>query len=182
METFALTLSALALAIALLALARSGKRSEVTGELDDRTRRRVDAAREEFASELQLQKKMLQRLASGAVLTPDMIAEGRLWSDVGAEVARERLTSAAWRSLDVRTPRETASGVIAGAILIPMDELEARVAELRADPRPLLVYCASGARSAAASEFLSGAGLGEVHNLDGGISAWTFGTVRPGQA
>ena len=40
--------------------------------------------------------------------------------------------------LDVRTSAETAGGVIPGAILIPVDELEARVRELPKDGRATL--------------------------------------------
>jgi rhodanese-related sulfurtransferase len=182
MEHLPLVLSALALLLAVLALARSSRRSGAAEELDDRVRRRIDAAREELAADLDLHKKMLARLARGSKLTPAMIEEGRLWDDVDAKLAHERLSSGAWRALDVRTPREVASGMLAGAVCIPVDELEARADELRSDARPLLVYCASGARSAAACDFLSRAGIDELHNLEAGLGGWTHGTVRPSTA
>ena len=79
--------------------------------------------------------------------------------------------------LDVRTPGETAAGVIEHALLIPMDQLQGRLGEL--PDGPLLVYCAVGARSAAVAEFLVGSGRDEVFNLDGGIMAWGGKVVRP---
>ncbi|MBK7878399.1 MAG: rhodanese-like domain-containing protein [Planctomycetes bacterium] len=109
-----------------------------------------------------------------------MIAEGRLWDDVDARAAHAPWKEGRWRVLDVRTPQEMARGILAGALCIPVDELEARVKELPRDGTPLLVYCASGGRSAAACEFLSHAGFDELHNLEGGISAWPHGTVKPG--
>ncbi|MDF1797933.1 MAG: rhodanese-like domain-containing protein [Planctomycetota bacterium] len=79
--------------------------------------------------------------------------------------------------LDVRTPGECMAGVIEGAVLIPMDQIQGRVAEL--PEGPLLVYCAVGARSAAVCDFLTSLGRKEVFNLDGGITSWPGKVVRP---
>lgn len=72
--------------------------------------------------------------------------------------------------VDVRTPDEFAAKHIDGAINIPVDELEARKAELPKD-KDVVVYCRSGARSARAKSLLAGAGFTKVHNL-GPMSAW----------
>jgi len=49
--------------------------------------------------------------------------------------------------LDVRTPGEFADGHVQGALNVPVQVLESRIAEL--DPaRPVVVYCRSGNRSA----------------------------------
>lgn len=75
--------------------------------------------------------------------------------------------------LDVRTPEEFAAGRIAGARLLPHTELEARRAELPADKAaPVLVYCASGGRSAKAAKALAALGYTSVHDLAGGIRRW----------
>lgn len=79
--------------------------------------------------------------------------------------------------LDVRTPGETAGGIIPGAILIPMQEIQARMGEI--PEGPLLVYCHVGARSAAVCEFLASQGRTELYNLEGGISSWTGEIVAP---
>lgn len=76
--------------------------------------------------------------------------------------------------LDVRTPGEFASetGHLQGALLLPVQVLERRIAELEPlKDRPILVYCRSGNRSRPASEALAAAGF-TVHMLDGGILAW----------
>ena len=79
--------------------------------------------------------------------------------------------------LDVRTPEEWAGGVIDGAQLISMQELQGREGEI-ADG-PVIVVCAMGGRSAAVAEYLCSRGRTDIYNLDGGMSAWSGGTVRP---
>lgn len=181
MESIALVVASLALVLALVALVRGGRAIDRGGsdEASD-ARRRVENLREEVREELELQRRLLAKVAGGAKLTREMIEEGRTWDDVGAAAAREPLASGAWRALDVRTPQETASGMLAGALWIPIDQLEERLGELPRDEKPLLVYCAGGSRSAAACELLSRRGFEELHNLEGGIQSWPFGTVKPG--
>ena len=82
---------------------------------------------------------------------------------------------------------ETAAGVIEGAVLIPMDEIEERKRELPTDGRAMLVYCAAGGRSAAVCDHLSKEGFENLHNLDRGLRrlAGREGTDRfqaPGSA
>ena len=71
--------------------------------------------------------------------------------------------------LDVRSPGEWAGGHLPGAVLVPVDELDARLAEIPRD-QPVVVYCASGVRSAAATRTLVASGY-EAHDL-GGMSRW----------
>lgn len=76
--------------------------------------------------------------------------------------------------LDVRTPSEweSATGHLRGAILIPVQELGARVAELDAyKGRPLIAYCRTQNRSAHAAEFLRERGF-DVSVMAGGITRW----------
>ena len=58
--------------------------------------------------------------------------------------------------VDVRTPQEVvASPMTPGAVNIPMDALEKRLAELGTDKtRPVIFYCAKGIRAANAAAFL----------------------------
>jgi rhodanese-related sulfurtransferase/rubrerythrin len=73
--------------------------------------------------------------------------------------------------LDVRQPGEYEDGHLPGARLIPLPELNQRLAEL--DPRqPTLVYCAVGGRSRVAAQILSAQGFETVYNLAGGFKAW----------
>jgi len=79
--------------------------------------------------------------------------------------------------LDVRQPGEYEKEHLPGALLIPLPQLESRLAELDAD-KPLIVYCAVGGRSRAAAEMLLGRGFKEVSSLAGGIKAWAGGVAR----
>ena len=90
---------------------------------------------------------------------------------VGATELREKLTGAdAPFLLDVRQPEEYRGGHIAGARLIPLGELAARLGELPKD-REIACICASGSRSVAAARQLMVAGY-TVINLTGGMMAW----------
>ncbi len=72
--------------------------------------------------------------------------------------------------VDVRQPAETGSGVVPGAVLIPLSELGKRMAELPVD-RPLLTICYSSHRSPFAARKLANAGF-DVTNVSGGMAAW----------
>jgi phage shock protein E len=73
--------------------------------------------------------------------------------------------------VDVRTEAEFFSGHLPGAKNIPVHQLGARSAELGPTSQAVVVYCASGARSAGAAMVLRAAGFKQVVNL-GPMSAW----------
>lgn len=75
--------------------------------------------------------------------------------------------------VDVREPDEFdgALGHIAGARLVPLQQLTARVAEF-ATETPVVAVCRSGARSAQAAVLLQKAGFRQVANLAGGMLRW----------
>ena len=73
--------------------------------------------------------------------------------------------------LDVRSKEEFDSGHIEGAYLIPVSELENRLAELPKD-KPVIVYCRSGNRSTSAANILLEKGFKEIFNMTGGITEW----------
>ncbi|ACT47475.1 rhodanese-like domain-containing protein [Methylotenera mobilis] len=75
--------------------------------------------------------------------------------------------------VDVRDDAEFASGHIVDAKHIPLNQLESRLKELaKYKDKPLLVNCQRGARAAKACEILRKAEFKQVHNLQGGLSAW----------
>jgi phage shock protein E len=74
--------------------------------------------------------------------------------------------------LDVRTPLEHAQQAIPGSHLIPLQELDRRMADLPKD-KEIVVYCRVGNRSAHASTFLARLGY-NVKNLEGGILLWNM--------
>ncbi|WP_025321741.1 rhodanese-like domain-containing protein [Deferrisoma camini] len=73
--------------------------------------------------------------------------------------------------LDARTPGEFRRGHMPGAVLIPMNEVPRRLAEIPGD-RKIVVVCASGARSAAVARFLDSRGYAWVGNYTEGVSGW----------
>lgn len=76
--------------------------------------------------------------------------------------------------LDVREPDEWQAQHIAGAIHIPLAQVENRLSELAEyKTSGVIVQCRSGKRSAKAAAMLMSAGFGQVYNLTGGINAWT---------
>ncbi|HEY3373163.1 MAG TPA: FAD-dependent oxidoreductase [Prolixibacteraceae bacterium] len=77
--------------------------------------------------------------------------------------------------VDVRTPGEFVGGAYPDAINIPLDELMERLEKLGSNAdREIIVYCASGARSAYAQKMLSELGYSNVKN-GGGIAAMMSG-------
>jgi len=72
--------------------------------------------------------------------------------------------------LDVRQPDEYEDGHVPGAVNIPVEHLPSRVDELDRDA-PVHVICASGNRSSAMADFLTGAGF-DAASVAGGTSAW----------
>ena len=85
-----------------------------------------------------------------------------------------RLAKAGAVVLDVRTPEEFAAGHVPGAKNIPVDQVAARVGELGPPSTPVVVYCRSGKRSAAAIQTLSGLGFQKLWNA-GGYEGWPKG-------
>jgi phage shock protein E len=73
--------------------------------------------------------------------------------------------------LDVRTRAEFASGHLERARNIPLDELARRLEELGPKDKPVILYCASGVRSAMAAGTLRKNGFTQLHNL-GSMGRW----------
>ncbi|MGO8687580.1 MAG: rhodanese-like domain-containing protein [Candidatus Dormibacteria bacterium] len=91
--------------------------------------------------------------------------------EVTPQEAHVAITGKGALLLDVREPWEWAETRIPGALLIPLLELPARLAELPADA-DLYVHCRVGRRSLRAVEYLRGAGRPRAASVAGGIEAW----------
>ncbi len=92
---------------------------------------------------------------------------------VGVLEAIERVRQGGAASvLDVRMPMERAAESVAGARLVPLDELEQRLDDVRALPAPRLILCRTGRRSALAQEALARLGVGALTVIEGGLEAW----------
>lgn len=96
----------------------------------------------------------------------------------------EKAIVAGYQLIDVRTAQEYAAGHIPGAIDVPIEVLPQRLASIDKS-KPVAVYCATGARSLNAKQFLAAQGYATVVNLKQGIVAWDGPTVSgtaPGAA
>jgi molybdopterin/thiamine biosynthesis adenylyltransferase/rhodanese-related sulfurtransferase len=84
-----------------------------------------------------------------------------------------RLADEGFHVLDVREQSEWDAGHVAGATLLPLGEVVARITEVVPDrDAPLLVHCAVGGRSARAASWLAQLGYTNVVNLKAPITQW----------
>lgn len=86
----------------------------------------------------------------------------------GASVNYQELVSNGAIIVDVRTASEYKAGHIQGSKNFPLDNISAKIAELKKNNKPVITVCRTGARSGIAKGIIKSAGI-EVYN--GG--AWT---------
>ena len=79
---------------------------------------------------------------------------------------KEKIAAGA-KIVDVRSPAEFKDGAYPGAINIPLHLLPAKVNELGPRDAPIVLYCASGARSGQGMRFLKQKGFTDVVNAGG---------------
>ncbi len=99
--------------------------------------------------------------AAAAVLLLKLVLSRRAPAAVVAEKIRAGATV-----VDVRSAAEYRGGAYRGAINVPLRELSASLRRIPKD-RPVVVYCASGSRSAFAVRLLKKAGYADVCNAGG---------------
>lgn len=103
---------------------------------------------------------------------------------VSLDFARAEHESGRAVLIDIREPDEHATGVAAGARLLPMRQLGRRLAEIPADlAQPVLLICNTQNRSSATLRALRERGYGHVRYVQGGMSEWArrgWPMVRPG--
>jgi molybdopterin/thiamine biosynthesis adenylyltransferase/rhodanese-related sulfurtransferase len=93
--------------------------------------------------------------------------------EVGSAQARELLDDGEAAVVDVRERDEWEEGHLPGAVHIPRGNLESRIEGAVPDKsRPVLLYCASGNRSAFAAKTLEDLGYENVLSLAGGFTDW----------
>ncbi|AGA69135.1 Rhodanese-related sulfurtransferase [Desulfitobacterium dichloroeliminans LMG P-21439] len=77
--------------------------------------------------------------------------------------------------IDVRYKEEYLNGHIGKAKNIPLDALEFRISELgKYKERPLIVYCATGARSVRAVKILLKRNFTQIYHLRRGLRGWNY--------
>lgn len=66
--------------------------------------------------------------------------------------------------VDVRTPAEFIGGNVEGSLNIPLRELPRRMEEIKQMSQPIVLCCASGARSGQAHMMLQQNGISDCYN------------------
>lgn len=95
--------------------------------------------------------------------TAEVAAEAVVEAKVEKEVPKGPMI------VDVRTEEEYSYGAIPGAINIPLDDLEDQIDKFDSKDRHVILYCASGARSAYAVQIMKAYGFTNVEN-GGGVT------------
>lgn len=92
---------------------------------------------------------------------------------VSLEAARAAHEAGQVTLIDIREPEEHATGVAAGAVLLPMRQLASRLSDIPADPkRPVLLICNTQNRSRVVQKALKERGYHHVQFVNGGMSEW----------
>jgi len=74
--------------------------------------------------------------------------------------------------LDVREANEWSLGHVPGAMHIPRGTLEGKVERMIPRDRKVVIYCASGNRSALAADTMQQMGYADVASMSGGFRGW----------
>jgi phage shock protein E len=85
---------------------------------------------------------------------------------MASNILKEKIAAGA-RLVDVRSTAEFKDGSYPGAINIPLPLLPLKMKELEPKDKPIILFCASGARSAQAARLLKTSGFTDVINGGG---------------
>lgn len=91
---------------------------------------------------------------------------------VAPQKALELINQGDVEVIDVRDPSEWSGGHLAGARLVPLEQLRANPAAALTRDNVLFV-CAAGMRSQTAARIAAAYGLTTIYNLSGGTRNWT---------
>ncbi len=126
------------------------------------------------------------KLALSAALAAALAACGKTEASadsVSLEAARAEHEAGRAVLIDIRESEEHATGVAAGARLLPMRHLPQRLHEIPTNPdQPVLLICNTQNRSSATLRALRERGYGHVRYVNGGMSEWArrgWPMVRP---
>lgn len=112
-------------------------------------------------------------LASGGMLVWPLIAGGMSAGSLNANGAVQLINREKAVVVDVCEASEFASGHVTGAKNIPLGELEAKLPVMvKNKALPVILVCASGARSSRAVAIAKKLGYDQAQVLGGGLKAW----------
>lgn len=114
------------------------------------------------------------RLCTAALLTGLMACSGGPeLPKVSLEQARADHEAGRIVLIDIREPKEHATGVASGARLLPMSQLGQRLSEIpQSTDKPVYLICNTQNRSQAVLSGLLEKGYRHVHYVQGGMSEW----------
>ena len=112
-------------------------------------------------------------LASGGMLVWPLIAGGMSAGALNANGAVQLINREKAVVVDVCEASEFATGHVTGAKNIPLGELEAKLPGMvKNKALPVILVCASGARSSRGVAIAKKLGYEQVQALGGGLKAW----------
>ncbi len=112
-------------------------------------------------------------IASGGMLVWPLIAGGMNAGALNATGAVQLINREKAVVVDVCEPAEFAAGDVTGAKNIPLADLEAKLpGAVKNKALPLILVCASGARSGKAVAIAKKLGYEQAQSLSGGLKAW----------
>lgn len=115
---------------------------------------------------------LLVAFVSGAMLVWPLVNRGGGALSVGTAEAVRLINRERGVLIDVREPAEFAQGHAAGARNVPLARLEGAKELPSNKTLPLVLLCATGARSGRAAALLRKAGHEKAVSLAGGMKAW----------
>lgn len=148
------------------------------------TRTHFDDARMPGAAPCKVRRVVLVVLAAACV---QLVACGQrdAGDSVSLEAARAEFEAGRAILIDIREPGEHATGVAAGAQLLPMRQIKRRMSEIPATAgKPVLLICHTQNRSSATLRALREQGFAHVRFVQGGMSEWVrrgWPVVKPAQ-
>lgn len=91
--------------------------------------------------------------------------------NINAQGLKDLLEQSKPQLVDVRTPQEYKGHHAKGFVNVPLQNLAQKLDDFDKS-RPIVVICASGARSAQAAKILTSAGFEQVYNFSGGMASY----------
>ena len=128
---------------------------------------------EKLEFSIALQRNHLIRVKNGENIDDNMILMGRPYNDLSPSDAFDIFNNVNmdFLVLDV-SEVEYIGKNIAGAIKIPLEELDRRYAEIQNKTTPIMIISEKGLRSIKACEMLVKKGFFNVNNISGGHEFW----------
>ena len=145
-----------------------------TGSISKRMQKRAEQRRKKRLTQIIIAIIILITIAGGAWAifgnnNPEPI-QSSLPQEITVDEAYQQYQGGDF-FLDIRTREEWDDFHIPETTLIPLDELQNRLAEVPRDQN-IIVVCRSGNRSQEGRDILLDAGFTAVTSMDGGVSDW----------